>query len=304
MDTKRIHDEESVQNVGPSKIRIVYQRFGDPTLPPVFLIMGAGAQMIAWPEGFCIELASRGLHPIRFDNRDAGLSTHFTDAPIPDFQAVQAGDFSTVTYTLSDMAADTVGLMDALGFNSVHLVGASMGGMIAQTVAIEYPERVRSLTSMMSTTGDPSVGQPDYSALAELGAPPSDDRQGFIDWQVQALKRIGSPKYPLDEITAAKNAGRAWDRDHDPLGMLRQSVAVIKSGDRTEKLRLLSVPTLIIHGEDDKMVDISGGRATAAAIPGAELITIKGMGHGLPKPLWPEFAQRIADLIHRVESTR
>ena len=283
---------------------MVYQRVGDPALPPVFLIMGGGAQMIAWPEGLCIELASRGLHPIRFDNRDTGLSTHFTNAPVPDFLAVQSGDFSTVTYTLSDMAADTVGLMDALGFDSVHLVGASMGGMIAQTIAIEFPKRVQSLTSMMSTTGDSSVGQPDYTALANLGAPPNDDRQGFIDWQVRSLKAIGSPKYSLDEIVAAENAGRAWDRDHDPLGMLRQSVAVLKSGDSTELLRFLRIPTLVIHGEDDKMVDISGGRATAAAIPGAELITFEGMGHGIPKPLWSEFAQRIADLINRVESSR
>jgi len=303
MDTIQKHDEQEAFNVGPSKIKMGYQRFGDSALPPVFLIMGGGAQMINWPEGFCIELASRGLHPIRFDNRDTGLSTHFTDAPVPDFSAVQSGDFSTVTYTLSDMAADTVGLMDALGCDSVHLVGASMGGMIAQTVAIEYPERVRSLTSMMSTTGNSSVGQPDWASLANLGAPPSDDRQGYIEWQVRSLKAIGSPKYPLDEVYAAQNAGRAWDRDHDPLGMLRQAVAVLKSGDRTEKLRSLQVPTLIIHGESDKMVDVSGGRATAAAIPNAELATFEGMGHGLPKQLWTEFANRIADLIHRVESS-
>lgn len=304
MNTIQIHEEESVQNVGPSRIKVAYQRIGDPSLPPAFLIMGGGAQMIAWPDGFCIELASRGLHLIRFDNRDTGLSTHFTDVPVPDFSAVQSGDYSTVSYTLSDMAADTVGLMDALGFDSVHLVGASMGGMIAQTIAIEYPERVRSLTSMMSTTGDPSVGQPDYTALAGLGAPPSNDRQGFIDWQVRSLKAIGSPKYPLDEMVAAENAGRAWDRDHDPLGMLRQSVAVIKSGDRTEKLRSLRIPALVIHGEEDRMVHISGGRATAAAIPGAELVTYEGMGHGIPKQLWPEFAQRIADLILQAESSR
>ncbi len=298
------HDEEQVFNIGPSRIKVVYQRFGDPALPAVLMIMGAGAQMINWPEGFCLELARRGLHPIRFDNRDAGLSTHLTDAPNPDFSAVQSGDFSTVTYSLSDMAADTVGLMDALGFDSVHLVGASMGGMIAQTVAIEYSERVRSLTTMMSTTGDSSVGQPDYAVLANLGAPPTDDRQGYIDWHVRSLKAIGSPKYPLDEIAAAENAGRAWDRDHDPLGMLRQCVAVLKSGDRTERLRSLRIPTLVIHGENDKMVDISGGRATAAAIPGAELVTFEGMGHGLPRQLWSEFADRIADLIHRVESSR
>ena len=164
--------EDRARNIGPSGIEVVYQRFGDPASPPVLLIMGGGAQMIAWPDGFCEELISRGLQLIRFDNRDTGPSTHFTNAPMPNLPAALAGDFSSASYTLSDMAADTVGLMDALDFSSVHLVGASMGGMIAQTVAIEYPARVRSLTSMMSTTGDRSVGQPDYAALAHLGAPP------------------------------------------------------------------------------------------------------------------------------------
>jgi pimeloyl-ACP methyl ester carboxylesterase len=299
-----IHSEESVENVGPSKIKIVYQRFGDRTLPPVFLIMGAGAQMINWPEGFCLELASCGLHPIRFDNRDAGLSTHFSDAPVPDFPRIQSGDFSTVTYTLSDMAADTVGLMDALGYDSVHLVGASMGGMIAQTIAIEFPHRVRSLTSMMSTTGHHSVGQADYAVLAGLGSPPYDDRQAYIDWQIKSRKAIGSPKYPLDEKYAAEIAGMAWDRDHDSLSMMRQAAAVIKSGDRTEKLHSMRIPTLVIHGENDKMIDISGGRATAAAITDAELVTFEGMGHDLPKPLWSEFATRIANLIHRAEALK
>ena len=301
MDKVQIHGEESAQNVGPSKITMAYQRFGNPALPPVFLIMGAGAQMINWPEGFCVELASRGLHLIRFDNRDAGLTTHFSDAPVPNFSAIQSGDFSTVTYTLSDMAADTVGLMDALGYDSVHLVGASIGGMIAQTIAIEYPQRVRSLTSIMSTTGDSSVGQPDYSVLGNLGSPPYDDRQAYIDWQIKSRKAIGSPKYPLDEKYVAHIAGLAWDRDHDPLGMMRQAVAVIKSGDRTEQLRSLKMPTLVIHGESDKMINISGGRAVAAAIPGAELVTFEGMGHELPRALWSEFATKIVNLIQRAE---
>lgn len=298
----QIHGEEIVQNVGPSKIKLVYQRFGDPALPPVFLIMGAGAQMINWPEGFCIELARRDLHPIRFDNRDAGLSTHFSDAPVPDFQAIQSGDFSTVTYTLSDMAADTIGLIDALGYDSVHLVGASMGGMIAQTIAIEFPHRVRSLTSMMSTTGHHSAGQADFSVLAGLGSPPYDDRQAYIDWQIRSRKAIGSPKYPLDEKETAETAGIAWDRDHDPMSMMRQAVAVIKSGDRTAQLHSIKIPTLVIHGEEDKMIHVSGGRATAAAISDAELVTFEGMGHGLPRPLWSELAERIANHIHRAES--
>jgi pimeloyl-ACP methyl ester carboxylesterase len=300
--TGYLMDEEIVKKAGPSKIDIAYQRFGDKGAPPVLLIMGGGAQMINWPEGLCEELVNRGLQPIRFDNRDTGHSTHFTDGPVPDLAAAMAGDFSSASYTLSDMAADAVGLIDALGFTSAHLVGASMGGMIAQTIAIEYPERVRSLTSMMSTTGDPSVGQPDFKSLAHLGAPPRDDRQGFIDWQVRSLKAIGSPGYPFDEVAVAERAGLAWDRDHDPMGMLRQSVAVLKSGDRTERLRSLKVPTLVIHGASDKMCDVSGGRATAASIPGASLVIFEGQGHGFPRPLWKEFAALIADVVRHAET--
>ncbi len=295
---------EKVQHVGPSGIDMVYQRFGNPASPPVFLIMGGGAQMIAWPDGFCMNLVDRGLQVVRFDNRDAGLSTHFTDAPKPDFPAVMAGDFSTVSYTLSDMAADTVGLMDALGFDKVHLVGASMGGMIAQTAAIEYPSRIKSLTSMMSTTGNPSVGQPDYSVFSRLGAPPYDDRPGYIHWRVRALKAIGASGYPFDEEAAIKNAGLSWDRDHDPFGLVRQSVAALKSGDRTQLLHNLHVPTLVIHGKSDKMIDVSGGIATAEAIPDARLVLFDGMGHGLPQPLWTEMTSLIADLVLQAETQK
>jgi len=292
--------EEKAQHIGPSGIDMVYERFGDATAPPVFLIMGAGAQMIAWPDGFCLELASRGLQVVRFDNRDTGLSTHFTDAPIPDFPAVMAGDFSTVSYTLSDMAADTVGLVDALGFEKVHLVGASMGGMIAQMVAIEYPSRVKSLTSMISTTGNPSVEQADSSLFAQLGAPPYDDRQAYINWRVRSLKILGSPKYPFDEEAAIKTSGLSWDRDHDPLAMFRQCVAVVKSGDRTALLGNVQVPTLVIHGKSDK--GVSGGIATAAAIPNAKLVLFDGMGHSLPQALWAEMADLIADLVQEAET--
>lgn len=294
--------EEKVQNVGPSPIDVVYERLGNPARPPVFLIMGAGAQMINWPDGFCMELVNRELHLIRFDNRDAGLSTHFPGAPKPDFDAVMAGDFSTVSYSLSDMAADTVGLIDALGFHKVHLVGASMGGMIAQTIAIEYPSRIKTLTSMMSTTGGHSVGQPDYSIFSQLGAPPYDDRHAYISWRVRSHKAIGSPVYPFDEEAAIAVAGLSWDRDHDPLGIVRQSVAVLKSGDRTPLLRKLHIPSLVIHGKSDKMIDVSGGVATAKAIPNAKLVLFDGMGHGLPRPLWPQIADLIANLVQQSEA--
>ena len=288
--------EEKAVDVGPSHLEIVYERLGDPASPPVLLLMGGGAQLINWPDGFCAALVDQGLHLIRFDQRDTGRSTHFTGA-IPDFAAAMAGDFSSVSYNLSDMAADAVGLLDVLGFDSVHLVGASMGGMIAQTIAIEYPERVRTLTSMMSTTGDPAVGKSDFSGLSSLGPRP-EDRAGIIDWQGRAARATGSPGFAFDEAAAADLAGRAYDRGvDDPLATRRHFVAVLASGDRTERLRKLQVPALVIHGTDDVMFDVSGGRATAAAIPGAELAVFEGMGHGLPRELWPEFATRIGDLI-------
>ncbi|MFI6734790.1 alpha/beta fold hydrolase [Nonomuraea sp. NPDC050451] len=163
---------EKALNVGPSGIEVAYERLGDPEAPPVLLVMGLGGQLINWPDGLCAELVDRGLHVIRFDNRDSGLSTHLHDAPQPDLEAALAGDASSASYTLSDMAADIVGLLDALGLDSAHVVGASMGGMIAQTLAIEHPGRVRSLTSMMSTTGDPSVGQARPETMAAFAAPP------------------------------------------------------------------------------------------------------------------------------------
>ena len=293
--------EEKARNVGPSGIEVAYERIGDRGALPVLLIMGAGAQMISWPDGFCAELAGRGLQLIRFDNRDAGRSTHFPDGPVPDLAAALAGDFSSASYTLADMAADTAGLLDVLGLGSAHIVGASLGGMIAQTMAIECPARVRSLTSIMSTTGALGVGLPDLPAIAGLGAPPA-NRAGFIDWRVRALRVTGSPGFEFDEAAAAELAGRAYDRDHDRLAMLRQSVAVLASGDRTARLRSLRVPALVLHGDDDRMCHVSGGRATAAAIPGAELVIFEGMGHSLPQQLWPKIADLIAGLVQRAEA--
>lgn len=240
------------------------------------------------------------MRVIRFDNRDTGHSTNLTNAPAPDLPAAMAGDFSSVSYTLSDMAADTVGLLDVLGIDNAHLVGASLGGMITQTVAIEHPERVRSLTSMMSTTSAPGVGQPDFAKIGGLGAPP-DDRQGFIEWQIRAFRVVGSPGFAFDQAAVADRAGRSYDRGHDPLGMLRQSVAVLASADRTHRLRELRVPTLVLHGADDAMCDVSGGRATAEAIAGARLVILDGMGHSLPRKLWPTIATHIAAHVHAAE---
>lgn len=294
--------EQRAAGVGPARIDIAYERFGDPAAPPVLLIMGGGAQMIWWPEAFIDELVRRGLQVIRFDSRDIGRSSHLTGGPPPDVRAALAGDFSTASYTLSDMAADSVGLLDALQIPSAHVVGASLGGMVAQTMALEHPDRVRSLTSMMSSTGNTLVGQADFSAFAGLGAPPN-DRQGFIDWQVRALRAAASPAFEFEEARIAGVAARSWDRGHDPLGLARHAVASLASGDRTERLRALTLPTLVIHGTADVMCDVSGGHATAAAIPASELVVIEGMGHGLPRQLWPEFAERIAMLVRRADAS-
>jgi pimeloyl-ACP methyl ester carboxylesterase len=290
---------EIASKVGPAGIDIAYERLGDAHAPPVLLIMGLGAQLIGWPDGFCDELIKRGLQLIRFDNRDVGQSTHFIKAPPPNFVAALAGDHSSASYTISDMAADAVGLLDALGLDSAHVVGASMGGFIAQTIAIEHPERVRTLTSIMSTTGDSSVGQPHAEVMRLFAAPPPTTRVEVVQRGLDTFRIIGSPGFAPDLEGIADRAGRAYDRAFDPLGLARQAVAVLASGDRTPRLRSLAVPTLVIHGAADPMIDVSGGRATAAAIPGAELVVIDGMGHDLPRALWPQLAAKIADLVER-----
>lgn len=291
--------EETARGVGPAGIDVVFERFGEPENPVVLLIMGAGAQMIHWPDRFCAELVERGLHVVRFDNRDAVRSTHFTG--VPDFPAAVAGDHTTASYTLSDMAADTVGLLDSLRYSAVHVVGASQGGMIAQTLAIDHPERVRSLTSIMSTTGSPDVGRTDMRAFGAHGAPP-DQREAFVEWRIRVVRTLGSPGFEFDTDLVADIAARSFDRDHDHGGLLRQAVAVLASGDRTAALRSLQVPTLVIHGTDDLVIDVSGGVATADAVPGARLVTVPGMGHSLPRELWASFADDIAALVRAADS--
>ncbi len=296
-------NEKIVSNVGPAKIDIACERFGDLNAPPLLLIMGVGAQMISWPDGFCATLAGHGLHVIRFDNRDVGKSSHMSKAPAPDLPAALRGDLSSVSYTLSDMAADAIGLLDVLNIKSSHFVGASMGGAIAQTAAIEHPHRVRSLTSMMSTTGDIKVGQPNPEAIKKVFAgAPAVTRQDVIDRQVKVFSVVGSPGFPSDPNLIAASAARAFDRGYDPAGVARQAIASVASGDRTGLLRHLKVPTLVIHGLDDVMCNVSGGRATAAAIPQSRLVLIKGMGHNLPQALWPEIAHHIAEIVRLGEN--
>lgn len=293
---------EKIVNVGRG-IDIAYERFGDAHAPAVLLLQGISQQMLGWHEAFCAELVARGLQPIRFDNRDIGRSTHLSDAPLPDFAAAMAGDVSTATYTLSDMAADGIGLLDALGIDGAHVVGLSLGGQIAQTMAIEHPDRIRSLTSISTTTGDPTVGQIRPGTWEKITAPPATNRDEAGDQAVTVLRVVGSPGYALDEAEVRARAGSAYDRaEPDRDGIVRQAVATIATGDRTPLLRKLDLPTLVIHGADDPMVDLSGGRATAAAIPRADLVVFDGMGHNLPKQLWSEVADRIAALVQRAGS--
>jgi pimeloyl-ACP methyl ester carboxylesterase len=298
-------NEQLASGVGPSAIDIAYERRGNPTDPVVLLIMGGGAQLVHWPEGFLAALLHRGLQVMRFDNRDAGRSTHFHDAPRPDLPAALAGDLSSAAYTLSDMAADAVGLLDALELDAAHVVGASLGGAIAQTLAIEHHARILSLTSMMSSTGDTAVGQAHPETLKGLfGGPPATTRQAVIDRAVRVFGIIGSPAYPSDPAAIAERASLAWDRGHDEIGIARQGLAFVASGDRTARLQKLDVPALVIHGLSDTLVDASGGRATAAAIPGAELVLIDGMGHNLPPGLWERFADHIVEVVQRGEALR
>jgi pimeloyl-ACP methyl ester carboxylesterase len=290
---------EGIRRATVGDVELAYETFGDPSHPPLVLVMGLATQMLGWPDEFCAALAGRGHFVVRFDNRDIGLSSHLDDAGPADIGAIMGGDTSTAAYRLSDMASDTVGLLDALGLDRVHLVGASMGGMIAQTVAIEHPERVRSLISIMSTTGDRSVGAPSEAAIAVLLAPPASSRDEAIDRTVATYKIIGSPDYPFDEAELRERTALSYDRAYDPAGVSRQLAAIWVSGDRTQALGKVSVPTLVIHGAADALVNISGCRATAAAIPGAELTVIDGMGHDLPRALWDRIVDAISNLTAR-----
>jgi pimeloyl-ACP methyl ester carboxylesterase len=274
-------------------IQLAYQTFGDPADPAVLMIMGLGVQMLGWDAELCELLAGRGLHVVRFDNRDVGRSTKITGGPPANVLAAVAGDFSSASYTLDDMAEDCAGLLDHLEIERAHLAGASQGGMIAQTLAIRRPERVLSLTSIMSTTGDPSVGQPHPEALPALLTPSPRDREEFVEYVVRAWRVIGSPGFDADEDALRLLASASYDRGIHPEGTARQLLAILASGDRTDALRRLGVPTTVIHGTDDPLIDVSGGKATAEAIPGAELVLIEGMGHDLPRALWPRFVDLI-----------
>jgi pimeloyl-ACP methyl ester carboxylesterase len=282
-------------------IEIAYETFGERSDPAMLLIMGLGVQMIHWHPDFCRALADRGFHVIRFDNRDAGHSTKIDGGPVPNLAAAMAGDISSASYTLDDMAEDAVGLLDHLGAASAHLVGVSLGGMVAQTMAIRHPARVLSLTSIMSTTGARDVGQPHPEALPALLTPAPAERGAFVEHAVSIWRTIGSPGFERDESWIRQVAGEAFDRSFNPLGTARQLLAVVASGDRTEALGRVEVPTVVIHGSDDPLIDRSGGVATASAVPGAELLEIPGMGHDLPREAWPRIIDAVAANAERAK---
>jgi pimeloyl-ACP methyl ester carboxylesterase len=292
--------EFSEERLAPCNgIEIAYQEMGDPDAEPLFLVMGLATQMLAWDEEFCSMLAERGFRVVRFDNRDIGHSTWLEGAPLPGRLDLLLRRTEGSAYRLSDMAADTVGLMDHLEIESAHVAGISMGGMIGQTLAIEHPERVRSLVSMHSTTGNRWVGTPTMKVFAHMLSEAPRDREAFVERISRTYELIGSPAYPTDGERLRRVSAASWERGHNPRGVLRQLHAIVASGDRTAALRKLDLPVTVIHGTRDTLIRSNGGRATARAIPGARMHLIEGMGHDLPRSLWPIFADDFADTAAR-----
>jgi len=272
-------------------IDIEFETTGDPAHPPLLLVMGLGAQLTTWPETFVELLAARGFFVIRYDNRDSGLSTKFEGTP--DFGALFSGDGASAAYLIEDMANDGVALLTDLGIERAHVVGVSMGGMITQAMVIAHPERFVSACSVMSTTGDRSVGQPTVEAATALLRPPATNRADAIAASVVGSRAISSPGYPFDEAYMTERAAALYDRSYSPDGTARQLGAILASPDRTTALGGVKIPFLVMHGEADPLVQVSGGQATAAAVPGSKLILFAGMGHDLPEPLWGEMIDAI-----------
>ena len=284
--------------IATNGVELEYETFGAAHAPPVLLIMGLGAQMILWDEEFCEAIVQRGYRVIRFDNRDVGHSTKLEHAGLPNvataLAAVAQGRPPSAAYTLHDMADDTAGLLGALGIDAAHVVGASMGGMIGQTLAIRHPKRVRTLTSIMSTTGDPGLPPATPEAMQVLMTPAPTQREAYIAHHVKVSKVIGSPGFPFDAEAARERGARVFDRGVFPAGVARQLVAILASGNRKPALASVRAPTLVIHGTADPLVPIAAGRDTAAAVPGSELVEIEGMGHDLPREVWPRLVNAIA----------
>jgi len=284
-------------------IELEYEVIGNPADPPVLLIMGLGAQMITWDDEFVLGLARRGHFVIRYDNRDVGLSTRFEGAPTPSLPEIFARRAAReplgVAYELSDMADDAAGLLDHLELASAHVVGASMGGMIAQSLAIAHPRRVRSLTSIMSSTGNPSLPPAKPEAMARLGMAAPADREGYVEHMLASQRIMAGSGFPFDEERARRLAGRLFDRAFYPQGAARHIAAIMASGSRREALAELRVPALVIHGLEDPLVPVEGGLDTHQAITGSELLLIDGMGHALPRGIWPTLIDAIQKHVSR-----
>ena len=278
-------------------IEIVYDTFGDPDKPPVLLIIGLGQQMIAWDEEFCAQIAARGYWVIRFDNRDTGLSTKLDEAVVPNmavvFEAIVEGNPVDSPYSILDMADDAVGLLDALGIETAHVVGESMGGMIAQRMVIHHADRVRTLTSIMSTTGEPGLPPPTPEAMDILVNRPPTDRQGYIEDYVERWRVLNGQEIPYDEQASRELASRIFDRGLNLPGFARQLTAVIADGSRKQTLKSVTVPTLIIHGDADPLVPVECGIDTANSVLGSELLIIEGMGHTFPRQAWAQVIDAI-----------
>jgi len=281
-------------------IELFYLDEGDPAGDPLLLVMGLGAQLTAWPQAFVDELGRRGFRVVRHDNRDAGLSTSLDGLSGNIFDVM--ADPAKAPYLLGDMATDAIGLLDGLGIERAHVVGASMGGMIAQTLAVDYPKRVRSLCSIMSTTGAWEVGQPTPEAMTAVLAPLPSDRKGILERSAGMATIIGSRTHPVDPAEVRRRSAEAYDRSYRPTGTARQLACILASGDRTDRLRRLRLPAVVIHGLQDTLIQPDGGRATAAAIRGSELIELADMGHDLPVHLWPPIIDAIEKNARRADA--
>ena len=292
------------EQIAPANgIEIAYETFGDPADPTLLLVMGLGVQMLLWDEELCQMFVERGFHVVRFDNRDVGLSTKTPGRPPRVLPALVRRPRKSA-YLLSDMADDAAGLLDHLEVDAAHVMGASMGGMISQTLAARHPGRVLSLVSIMSTTGNRRVGRAKPGALALLVNRPPQGREENIDRATKTFKVIGSPGFERDEARLRDVVGRSYDRCFHPAGMAHQLVAILASGNRTAELRSIQAPTLVIHGENDPLVGVSGGRATAREIPDARLMTIPGMGHDMPREIWPRIVDGVVANAERARDGR
>ena len=292
-------------SIKANNIQIEYERAGDPDAETILLIMGLGAQLIQWPDELVDLLVARGFQVIRFDNRDIGLSSRFDDQKAPNLMQLMmdnvAGKKISVPYNLSDMADDAVALLDALGIKKAHIVGASMGGMIAQLVAVNHKDHVLSLTSIMSTTGNPDLPQATPEAMEALLAPVDDPNnlEEAVKRGIHVWKTIGSPGFPRDEADLLAYVKRTVKRCYYPDGTARQMAAILADGDRRERLKTITAPTIVLHGEADPLVPIAGGEDTASAIPGAQLRRVKGMGHDVPPALYETYADAICEAAAR-----